>query len=164
MEENYLSRNTNNDSPNVEKLCIYYVISAYYNLIKNNCLLFPHRRERNSVSDKEINNNFADAKLMFSKARQWPEGGVWIRGSHLVIQEWWLDGRPWEGKYGNCQKARGPGETLRRVEISHNYSNCVSTVSPGTREVLSGSVGRTRVPLCKGRCKQFAWKENEGTK
>lgn len=101
MEENYHSWNTNNDSQNVEKLCIYYVIIAYYNLIKNNCLLFPHHRGGNSVSDKEINNDFVDAKLMFSKASQWPEGGVWIRCFHLAIQEWWLDGRPWEGKYGS---------------------------------------------------------------
>lgn len=94
MEENYHSRNTNNDPQNVEKLSIYYVIIAYYNLIKNNCLLFLHHRGGNSVSDKEINNDFVDANLMFSKARQWPEGGVWIRGFHLASHSGMVVGWP----------------------------------------------------------------------
>lgn len=67
------------------------MLIAPYNLIQKNSLLFPHHRGGNGVSDKDNNNDFVDAKLMFPKARQWPEGGVWISDSpvrHLAIQEW----------------------------------------------------------------------------
>lgn len=59
-----------------QELCIHYVINAHYILAKEDPLSFPHHRGGNCVLDKENNNDFVDAYLMFSKARQWPEGGV----------------------------------------------------------------------------------------
>lgn len=52
------------------------MINAHYILAKEDPLSFPHHRGGNCVLDKENNNDFVDAYLMFSKARQWPEGGV----------------------------------------------------------------------------------------
>lgn len=72
------------------------MINAYYHFAKENPLSSPHHRGGNCVLDKENNNNFVDAYLMFSKAKQWQEGGEWISDSltrHLVIQEQLLDGR-----------------------------------------------------------------------
>lgn len=67
------------------------MLIAHYNLKQKNSLLFSHHRGGNGVSDIDNNNDFVDAKLMLPKARQWPEGGIWISDSpvrNLAIQEW----------------------------------------------------------------------------
>lgn len=57
------------------------MINAYYHFAKENSLSSPHHRGGNCVLDKENNNNFVDAYIMFSKAKQWQEGGEWISDS-----------------------------------------------------------------------------------
>lgn len=123
------------------------MINAHYNPVKEDSLSFPHHKRGNCVLDKESNNDFVDAYFMFSKARQWQEGGVGFSDSQKGIWPFrnsgWMVG-PQRESTEDQKKLEALGQLRERSGEIATIANAWILCVQGPK-MCSESVGRSRV-------------------